>query len=147
MFLRDARDFKCSSLLLQFGHFCFGLLCSHLIVAFFEIPHHALLLNNSGHILLPQDKDIDQGVSDRLKNNPEAKKKFKHQFALINHNIFVKTNWFTWLTTKSRKKQISEDFFVTLFGVFSRSYIFFFYLHCVKRFLNCDNIVFFLNEI
>ena len=45
------------------------------------------------------------------KSQWEAKKYEKHQFAMINHNIFMKINRFTCLMTKSVREKISEEFF------------------------------------
>ena len=49
---------------------------------------------------------LNQSVSDHLKVSPKAFIFFNHQFALINYNLFMKTDRFTFFMTKSLR-----DFF------------------------------------
>ena len=87
-----------------------------------------------------------QGVSDHLKVSPEAK---KHQFALINHNIFMKMNRFACFMPKSLKKKIFGGhffYFCGFFWIFSVSDICFFVLTSGETLFNFDNIKVFFNE-
>ena len=77
---------------------------------------------------------IKQGLRSWETSSSEQQKFRKHQFALNNPDIFMKTNRFTCLKTKSVRKYFFEENFRFLW-VCTSAEIRFFYLHRVKRLL------------
>ena len=81
-----------------------------------------------------------QGVSDHRKVSLEPKKYIKYNFALINHNIFMKTNMLIFLSSNHSRKFVWRKILdcCYLLEFFSVAEICFLDLHLVKRFWNLD---------